>query len=116
MKRWKAGGLRGLLLADGALVLGLWLARDRRLAVRLGGGLLGYAAALALLLTQSRSGLVAGVLVVVLWLLLSDGRVEDGLRLALVAVPALLVALLIGLLGWTNSRRPVLASARPLPA
>ncbi len=81
------------LLADGALVLGLWLARDRRLAVRLGGGLLGYAAALALLLTQSRSGLVAGVLVVVLWLLLSDGRVEDGLRLALVAVPALLVGM-----------------------
>ena len=79
------------LLADGALALALWLAREERLAIRLGGALLGYAAVLALLLTQSRSGVVAGVLLLALWLALSDQRLEDGLRLALFAVPALLV-------------------------
>src|SRR6185503_11368663 len=66
------------LLADGALALALWLAREERLAIRLGGALLGYAAVLALLLTQSRSGVVAGVLVLALWLALSDPRLEDG--------------------------------------
>ena len=75
------------LLADGALAIGLWLVRDPRIPVRVGGALLGYAAVLALLLTQSRSGVVAGLLVLVLWLVLSDRRLEDGLRLALFAVP-----------------------------
>jgi O-antigen ligase len=79
------------LLADGALAIGLWLVRDGRLGIRVAGALLGYAAVLALLLTQSRSGLVAGVVVLVLWLALSDSRVEDGLRLVLFAVPAIVV-------------------------
>ena len=86
------------LLADGALALGLWLARDPRVAVRLSGGLLGYAAVLALLLTQSRSGVLAAVVVVTLWLVLSDRRLEDGLRTALLAVPALAVG------GWAFTR------------
>jgi len=86
------------LLADGALAIGLWLVRDPRLPVRVGGALLGYAAVLALLLTQSRSGLVAGLLVLVLWLVLSDRRLEDGFRLALLAVPALVVG------GWAFTR------------
>ena len=86
------------LLADGALAIGLWLVRDPRLAVRVGGALLGYAAVLALLLTQSRSGVVAGLVVVIVWLVLSDRRLEDGLRLALLAVPALVVG------GWAFTR------------
>jgi O-antigen ligase len=86
------------LLADGALAIGLWLVRDPRIPARVGGALLGYAAVLALLLTQSRSGVVAGLLVLVLWLVLSDRRLEDGLRLALLAVPALVVG------GWAFTR------------
>ena len=57
------------LLADGALAISLWLARDPRIPIRVAGALLGYAAVLALLLTQSRSGVVAGLLVIALWLL-----------------------------------------------
>jgi O-antigen ligase len=85
------------LLADAALVLALWLARGRG-ASRWLGALLGYAAVLALLLTQSRAGLVAGAAVLVLWLALSDERVEDGLRLVVFAGPALVVA------GWAFTR------------
>ncbi|HET9214862.1 MAG TPA: O-antigen ligase family protein [Gaiellaceae bacterium] len=85
------------LLADAALVLALWLARGRR-SSRWLGALLGYAATLALLLTQSRAGVVAGIAVLVLWLALSDERVEDGLRLVVLTGPALLVA------GWAFTR------------
>ncbi len=81
--------------------------RDPRIAVRVGGALLGYAAVLALLLTQSRSGVVAGLLVLVLWLVLSDRRLEDGLRLALLAVPALVVV------GWAFTR-PALVEVEAL--
>ena len=80
------------LLADGAFALALWLVRDPRVAVRVAGALLGYAAALALLLTQSRSGVVAAVVVLAVWLVLSDRRLQDGLRAALLGVPALAVA------------------------
>jgi len=97
------------LLADGALALALWLARDARVPVRLLGGALGYAAVLALLLTQSRAGVVAAVVVVGLWLVLSDRRLEDGLRAALFVVPALLVG------GWAFTR-PALVEVEALRA
>ena len=85
------------LLGDAALVLALWLASGRG-SSRWLGALLGYAAVLALLLTQSRAGIVAGVAVLVLWLALSDERVADGLRLVLLSGPALVVG------GWAFTR------------
>jgi hypothetical protein len=81
------------LMADLALVLGLWLATSggRRAAVRVAGALLTYAATLALLLTLSRAGAVAGVAVVALWLALTSERLASGLLLAASAGPAALV-------------------------
>jgi hypothetical protein len=80
------------LFADVAIALGLWLATAHgRLAVRIGGGLLVYAATLALLLTLSRAGVVAAAVVVVLWLVLSRERLESALVLCAAVVPALLV-------------------------
>ena len=88
------------LLADVALVLALWLgtARGHPTAVRVAGGLLGYVASLALLLTLSRTGLVAGAGVTLLWFLLARERVEGGLVLAAFGVPAALVG------GWALTR------------
>lgn len=88
------------LLADIAIVLGLWLgtSRGHRPTARLAGALLVYAATLALLLTLSRGGAVAGVAVVGLWLVLSSERLESGLLLAVSAGPAALVA------GWAFTR------------
>ena len=81
------------LLADVAIVLGLWLgaSRGHRAVVRVAGALLTYAATLALLLTLSRAGLVAGVVVVAFWLLLSSERLEGGVVLVVAAGPAALV-------------------------
>jgi O-antigen ligase len=88
------------VLADVAIVLGLWLgaSEGRRVALRVVGALLSYAAIVALLLTLSRAGLVAGVGVVLLWILLSRERVEGGLLLVAAGAPAALV------LGWTFTR------------
>jgi O-antigen ligase len=80
------------VLADAALAFGLWLARDARALARVGGGLLAYAATVALLLTQSRAGVVGAAVVVALWLLLSDERLADAVRVALFATPGLAVA------------------------
>jgi O-Antigen ligase len=81
------------LLADIALVLGLWLgtAPAHRRTVRVAGGLLVYAATLALMLTLSRAGVVVGVGVLALWLLLASERVQSGLLLLASAVPAIAV-------------------------
>jgi hypothetical protein len=91
------------LLADVALVLGLWLATSRgyRVSIRIAGGLLVYMATLSLLLTLSRAGVVAGVAVVALWLALSDKRVESGLLLVVAGIPA-------GLVGVWAFTRPAL--------
>ncbi len=89
------------LIANIALALGLWLAasREHRRVVRIAGGLLLYVATLALLLTISRAGVVAGVAVVVLWLVLSRERMEAAaLLLAASTLPAVLVA------GWAFTR------------
>ena len=88
------------LLADVAVVLGLWLATTtaHRRVVRVAGALLVYVAMLALLLTLSRAGVVVGVAVVALWLALTSERVAGGLVLVSAAGPALLVA------GWAFTR------------
>jgi O-antigen ligase len=81
------------LLADMALVLGLWLgtAPGHRRSARVAGGLLVYVATLSLLLTLSRAGVLVAVGVLVLWLALSSERVESGLLLLVSAIPAVLV-------------------------
>ncbi len=86
------------VLADGALALGLWLASGRTPVVRVAGALLAYGAVLALLLTQSRAGLLGALAIVALWLVLSDERLGDALRVVVSAGPALVVA------GWAFSR------------
>lgn len=82
------------LLADIALVLGLWLGASRRyrVSLRIAGGLLVYVATLSLLLTLSRAGVIAGLAVVALWLVLSSDRVESGLLLLAAGIPGVLVA------------------------
>jgi O-antigen ligase len=82
------------IIADLAIPLALWVGatRGRAVRVRILGGLLAYVATLALLLTLSRSGLVAAIGVVVLWFLLSRERLAGGLLLAASAGPAALVA------------------------
>jgi hypothetical protein len=81
------------LLADIALVLGLWLgtAREHRRAIRVAGALLVYVATLALLLTLSRTGIAAGVLVLALWFVLGEQRLPSGLLLTASAGPAIVV-------------------------
>jgi O-antigen ligase len=82
------------LLGDFALALGLWLGTVPRLRPwpRVAGGLLVYAAAAVILLTLSRTGVVAGVAAVALWLVLSDRRVEGALLAIVGTVPAALLA------------------------
>jgi len=86
------------LLADAALVLGLWVARDRRPWARVAGALLTYAGTIAILLTQSRAGVVGAVVVIALWLVLSDERLADALRACAFVVPGVCVA------GWAFTR------------
>jgi hypothetical protein len=86
------------LLADAALAFGLWIARDPAVARRVAGGLLLYGAALVLLLTQSRAGIVGGAAVLVLWLALSPERLSDALRAVVGITPGLAVA------GWAFTR------------
>jgi len=89
------------LLADIALVLGLWLgaSRGHRALVRSAGGLLAYVATLSLLLTLSRVGVAAAALAVLLWLALSQGRRVEG---ALLLVASIVPAALVG--GWAFTR------------
>ncbi|HEU5490972.1 MAG TPA: O-antigen ligase family protein [Gaiellaceae bacterium] len=81
------------LLADVAIVLGLWLASERGhpRTVRIPGALLVYVATLTLLLTLSRAGVVVGVVVLALWLLVGRERLASGLILVAAAGPAALV-------------------------
>ncbi len=83
------------LLADAALGLGLWLVATVHVRfVRPLGALLLYIATLVILLTQSRTGLVAGLAVIALVLALKADRVEAALFAFLACGPGLLVA------GW----------------
>ena len=81
------------LLADIALVLGVWLgtAPGHRRIVRVAGGLLVYVATLALMLTLSRAGIVVALGVLALWFVLSAERVQGGLLLLASAVPAIAI-------------------------
>jgi hypothetical protein len=81
------------LLADVALVLGLWLgtAPGHRRVVRVAGGLLLYVATLAVMLTLSRAGVVVAIGVLALWLVLARERVQGGLLLLASAIPAVAV-------------------------
>ena len=94
------------LVADAGLALALWLgATHRQLLLRVAGTLLAYVSTLALLLTLSRAGIVAGVVAVLLWLVLSRERVEGGLLLAASVVPAAAVA------GWAFTRPALVEDA-----
>ena len=82
------------LLADGALVLGVWLASaaSRRTEVRSAGAALMYVAVLSGLLTSSRAGVLGGLLALGLWLWLAPRRVESAASVVLAGVPAAAVA------------------------
>ncbi len=87
------------LLADAALGLGLWLVTSvRKRYGRPLGALLLYLATLVILLTQSRTGLVAGLAVLAFVLWLTADRVEGALFALLACSPGLLVA------GWAFTR------------
>src|SRR6185503_7040142 len=60
--------------------------------------LLVYGAALVVLLTQSRAGVVGALAVLALWLVLSDERLDDAVGAVVATVPALLVG------GWAFTR------------
>jgi O-antigen ligase len=88
------------LVAAFALPLALW----RR---RLEGVLLAYAAAVALLLTYSRGGLVTAVLVVAAWFVLDEERLESARTLLAAAVPAAaVVGIAFALPGVTGDGEP----------
>ncbi|MBA3347045.1 MAG: hypothetical protein H0T13_00640, partial [Actinobacteria bacterium] len=81
------------LVANGLLVLGLWLASSRRERrdLRWAGSVLAYAAVLATLLSGSRAGVGAAVLGLALWLALDGDRIERALLALATVVPALAV-------------------------
>jgi len=79
------------LLADAAIVLGLWIAAGAPRLGRLAGAALGYVGVVALLLTQSRAGVAAALLVVALWLALRPRRLESAAILVAAAAPATVV-------------------------
>lgn len=72
-----------------AVPITLWLAAERRLRplLRAASVLFLYLLVVGLLLTYSRGGILAGVVVLVVWLALSERRLESMLALA-VALPA----------------------------
>ena len=86
------------LLAGGSFGLALWLARERHALVRVAGAVGLYCAVVALLLTQSRAGIVGAAAVLGLWFALSDNRLADALRALVAIVPGLTVA------GWAFTR------------
>jgi len=97
------------LLAGGTLGLALWLLRWSRSVVRVGGAVGFYVAVVALLLTQSRAGIVGAAAVLGLWLVLSDARLADALRALVAAAPGFAVA------GWAFTR-PALVEGGALRA
>jgi O-Antigen ligase/Tetratricopeptide repeat len=98
------------LLADGALVLGTWLAvtgRQRRPPVRAAGAALVYLAVLAGLLTTSRAGVLGGILAFGIWLWLGVRRAESSATAVAAGLPAALVA------GWAFSRAALTDVGQP---
>ena len=82
------------LVADGLLVLGLWVAATRPAAraLRAAGAVLAFAAVIAILLSGSRAGVGAGIAGVLLWLAFERGRTERALLVLAAIVPATAVA------------------------
>lgn len=97
------------LLGDLALPLGLWLGvrRDHVRPARAAGVLLVYAGTLAVLLTASRTGVVAGAVALALWLLLSQERVEGALAALAGIAPAAAVA------AWAFTRPALVDDLQP---
>jgi O-antigen ligase len=96
-----------------ALPLGLWVAsrRSRRRELRVAGVLLLYFAVIALVLTFSRAGIVAGAVDVLLWLVLVPAvRLESFGALVLAVVPAAAVA------GWATTRSGLVDDGQSLAA
>ncbi len=101
------------LAATATLVLGTWLASrpgHPRLH-RVVGAVLTYAAAVAIPLTGSRTGLAMGALALAAWLALGHDRLESAVVIAVTAVPGALVGALaltrpgIGDAGASHSQR-----------
>jgi hypothetical protein len=70
------------------------------------GALLAYVAAVTLLLTYSRGGLLTAAVVLTVWLLVSDERVGGGVLLAAAALPAgVVVGLAFALPGVTSDHQ-----------
>ena len=86
------------LLADLSLPLALWLGTRRRGAMAAAGALLVYAATATILLAASRTGVLAAVVAVALWLVLTDRRVEAALLGLAGALPGAALA------GWAFTR------------
>ncbi len=95
-----------------ALPLGLWLATRRswRRELRAAGVLLLYLAAIALVLTLSRAGILVAAVAVVLWLVFVPARLESFGALLLAVVPAAAVA------GWASTRAGLVDDNQPLGA
>jgi O-Antigen ligase len=82
------------LVAGMGIPLALWIASSRvhSNVVRALGALLLFATTVALLLTYSRGGVAVAVVAVVLWLALTDRRLEGVAALVVGGVPALAVS------------------------
>ncbi len=95
-----------------ALPLGLWLATRRswRRELRAAGVLLLYLAAIALVLTLSRAGILVAAVAVLLWLAFVPARLESFGALLLAVVPAAAVA------GWASTRAGLVDDNQPLGA
>jgi O-Antigen ligase len=95
-----------------ALPLGLWIATRRswRHELRAAGVVLLYLAAIALVLTFSRAGILVAAVAVVLWLALVPARLESLGALLVSVVPAAAVA------GWASTRAGLVDDGQPLGA
>ena len=95
-----------------ALPLGLWIATRRswRRELRAAGAVLLYLAAIALVLTVSRAGILVAAVAVLLWLALVPARLESLGALLVSVVPAAAVA------GWASTRAGLVDDGQPLAA
>lgn len=96
-----------------ALPLGLWSAtrREWRRELRVGGVLCLYLAAIALVLTSSRAGILVAAVGVLLWLVLAPSvRLQSFGALVIALAPAAVVA------GWATTRAGLVDDHQPLAA
>jgi O-antigen ligase len=88
------------VLADMAVVLGVWLAarRERAAALRAAGVVLAYASVVALGLTLSRGGIAVGAVALLAFVVLAGPLLETAAALAAALVPA------GALVAWASTR------------